>query len=98
MRRVSSLLPVAFAFIVLSGACRNLDVVTASYGSLAEAEGAGAIAQGWMPSGLPPGTHDIREAHGAESRRRWGLFSFRAGEEPVLKRILEGDEMSLDGQ
>jgi hypothetical protein len=78
--------------------CGNLDVVTASYATLAEAERAGAVSGGWLPDGLPPGTHDIREAHGTGSKRRWALFSFRPGEADTLKKLLEPTEIPLDGQ
>jgi hypothetical protein len=96
-RLLVSLLVPAFFLSSLS-ACRNLDVVTASYATLAEAERAGAIEHGWMPAGLPPGTHDIREAHGTDSRHRWALFSFHPSDVGALKRLLHGTEVSLDGQ
>lgn len=79
-------------------ACRDADVVTASYATLTEAEQAGAVERGWMPNGLPPGTHDIREAHDLDGNRRWGLFSFARHEAARLQRLLEPTEVSLDGQ
>ena len=79
-------------------ACRDLEVVTASYDTIAQAERAGAVSRGWLPQGLPQGTHDIREAHDPDTNRRWGLFSFKAGEEDALKRLLETTETSLQGQ
>ena len=95
----ASLLPLVLVFVAAAvPACRNLDVVTASYATLAEAERAGAVAAGWLPKGLPPGTHDLREAHGAESRKRWGLFSFTAADDAALKRLLQPGEDPLDGQ
>ena len=76
--------------------CRDLDVVTHSYATLAEAAAAGAIEGGWIPHGLPPGTREIREAHDLESPRRWGLFNFPQKEGDAL-RLLLGEEMSLEG-
>jgi hypothetical protein len=98
MPRLLGSLFVAAIFLSSLSACRNLDVVTASYATLAEAERAGAIENGWMPAGLPPGTHDIREAHGTDSRNRWALFSFQPNDVGALKRLLQGTEVSLDGQ
>jgi hypothetical protein len=75
--------------------CRDLDVVTGSYANVAEA--ADAIAAGWIPRGLPPGSHDLREAHDLDSNRRWGLFSFPQSEAGVLRDLLAADETSVAG-
>jgi hypothetical protein len=78
-------------------ACRDLQVVTNTYASLAEARTAGAIDKGWIPPILPDGAHDIREAHDeAHSRRRWGLFSFRSSDDAPFRGRL-GAEISLQG-
>jgi hypothetical protein len=87
----------AFALVLAVGACRNLDVVTESYATLAEAHGAGAADRGWLPKGLPPGTTELRIAHDLDTNRRWGLFSFPAAEGPVLRAILV-EKVSLAGQ
>lgn len=81
-----------------SWACRNIDVVTASYATLAEARDAGAVAAGRMPEGLPAGTHDIREARDTDTVRRWMLFSFPAAEGETLKTLIEPQEVSLEGE
>lgn len=94
MIRVLVLLPIA---IVLAG-CRDLDVVTASYNTLAEARQAGAIERGWLPEGLPPGASDLREAHDLDTHVQWGLFNFPAAEAPYLKSLLAADEFPLGGQ
>ena len=91
------------AAVLVSGAfagwgCRNIDVVTASYATLAEARAAGAVASGRLPEGLPAGTHDIREARDTDTVRRWMLFSFPAAEEETLKALIEPQEVSLEGQ
>jgi hypothetical protein len=80
---------------LLAGACRDLDVVTASYATLAEAEAEGAVERGWVPPGLPPGTHELREAHDLDSNRRWGLFSFPPEESGALRALLSPDETPL---
>ena len=85
-----------FCFLIAAAGCRDLDVVTESYATLAEATADGAVARGYLPQGLPPGTHDIREAHDTQSARRWGLFDFPPGEADALRALL-GPEMSLQG-
>ncbi len=87
----------ALLLLALAG-CRDLDVVTASYNTLADAREAGAIARGWLPDGLPPGTTDLREAHGLDTHARWGLFSFPVAESSHLEALLESAEMPLAGQ
>jgi hypothetical protein len=76
--------------------CRNVDVITESYASLAEAQAAGAVDRGWLPKGLPPGTRELRVAHDLDSRRRWGLFNFPPAEGDTLRRQI-GAELSFDG-
>jgi hypothetical protein len=82
---------------VLAASCRNANVVTASYQTLAEARAAGAVSGGYLPEGLPAGAHDIREAHDPDSRRRWAIFSFAPGEADQLHALV-GAQTSLDGQ
>ena len=98
MRRVPSLAGFACLITFFAIGCRNVDVVTDSYATLDEARRDGAIARGWVPEGLPPGTHEIREAHDLDSNRRWGLFSFQPEESDVLRRLLKPDERPLAGE
>lgn len=72
---------------VLAG-CRDSDVVTAAYATLAEAEAAGAVERGWVPPGLPPSAQDLREAHDLDTNRRWGLFNFAPQDASILARQL----------
>ena len=81
-----------------SAGCRDLEVVTASYNTLADARNAGAISGGWLPEGLPPGTTDVREAHNPDTNARWGLFNFPVAQAPALKALLEPSEFSVSGQ
>jgi hypothetical protein len=83
--------------LVSFGACADRGVVTASYGTLAEARQAGAIASGRIPEGLPPGTREMREAFDPGMDRRWGLFDFPAAEGAHLKALLEASERPLGG-
>ena len=85
----------ALALLVLTG-CRNLDVVTEAYATLAEAQAAGAVDRGWLPRGLPPGTYELRLAHDLDSNRRWGLFNFPAAEGETLRALIES-EIPFDG-
>lgn len=80
--------------LLFSSACRDLDVVTNTYTTMDEARQ--AVERGWIPSILPAGAHDIREAHDNAGARRWGLFSFREGDDAALRSRL-GEEMSLSG-
>jgi hypothetical protein len=80
----------------LAAGCRDLDVVTESYATLAEAQAAGAVDRGWLPRGLPAGSRELRLAHDLDSSRRWGLFDFPAAEGDALKRLI-GAEISFDG-
>ena len=80
----------------LAASCRNVDVVTNSYATVAEARQAGAFDRGWMPQGLPAGAHDIREAHDLDSNRQWGLFSFPATEKSAMDTLLRPEEVPLD--
>ena len=89
---------VSLLLLLLVLACRDNKVVTNSYSSLDEARAAGATAAGYLPEGLPPGAHDIREAHVAGSAEGWGIFSFPATERDRLMALLDPSEQSLDGQ
>ena len=78
-------------------ACSDLDVVTHTYATAAEARAAGAVERGWLPRLVPAGAHDIRTAHDeAGSGRRWGLFSFAPTDERALRDAL-GPEVSFEG-
>ena len=87
---------VAGLWILAVAGCRDINVVTEQYATLQEAEASGAVERGWLPRGLPPGAHEIREAHDLDSNRRWGLFSFSQRDGDTLRTIL-GSEISLAG-
>ena len=92
--------PGALAAIVLmcSTACSGLNAQTNSFATLAEARQSGAIAKGWIPEGLPPGSHDMREGHVPGTPQRWGILDYPAAQETSLRALLEPAEISLDGQ
>jgi hypothetical protein len=90
--------PAAVLAVLAIAACGDHDVVTASYGTLAEARQAGEIRRGSIPDGLPPGTFELRAAHNAETNARWGLFSFPPAEGSLLKALLDPAEFPLQGQ
>lgn len=77
--------------------CYRSEVITASYASRAEARSSGAIDQGWLPAWIPESAEDIREAHGIDSTRRWGLFSFAPADADVIRAALEPAPISLAG-
>lgn len=93
--------PLALGAMVLAAAtfpgCRNLDVVTASYATLAEARQAGAVERGWIPSFVPPGAHELREAHDPDTNRQWGLFNFAASDDAVFRAAVRPEETSVEG-
>jgi hypothetical protein len=78
-------------------ACSGIKSQTNSFATLAEARQAGAISSGWIPDGLPPGAHDLREGHVPGTRQRWGLFEYPHAEEASLRELLHSDEMRGDG-
>ena len=86
------------SILVVALSCSDLNVMTASYATLAEARAAGAVERGEMPGGLPEGAYDIRTAHDADSPRRWGLFSFPPEGADTLRRILQAETISTDDQ
>lgn len=88
----------AVLFLIAAAACRDLDVVTSTYATLAEARQAGEIQRGWIPDGLPAGAFELRGAHSVDSTKRWGLFSFPPGEAAHLKALLDPSEFPLQGQ
>jgi hypothetical protein len=86
--------------LVLFGvaACAGLNSQTNTFATLAEARQAGAIANGWIPEGLPPGSNDLREAHLPGTSQRWGVVNFPTSESDVLRALLQPEEISFDGQ
>jgi len=84
--------------LTVASGCAGIKSQTNSFASLAEARQAGAITNGWIPDGLPPGSHDIREGHVPGTSQRWGLFEYPQAEEAVLRGLLQPDEISADGQ
>jgi hypothetical protein len=88
----------AATIVSLTIACSGVTSKTNAFATLAEARQAGAIEQGWIPEGLPPGAHDLREAHLPRSTSRWGLFEYPPAQEDVLRSLLQPQEIPLDGQ
>lgn len=82
----------------LAAGCSGVNARTNAFNTLAEAQQAGAIAQGLVPDGLPPGTRDIRTGHVPGEGGHWGLFNFPPDQDAALKRILQPEEISLAGQ
>jgi len=80
-RRVAALLLVALA------ACTSLSVKMGVYQTIDEAQKAGAVASGWIPDGLPPGSNDLREGHLADGRH-WGAFSFPSDQSAPIRALL----------
>lgn len=72
--------------------CAGIKSQTNSYATLAEARQAGAVTNGWIPEGLPAGSHDIREGHVPGTSQHWGLFEYPQGEEGMLRALVEGQE------
>ncbi|OFW08499.1 MAG: hypothetical protein A3H96_14995 [Acidobacteria bacterium RIFCSPLOWO2_02_FULL_67_36] len=81
-----------------AGRCTAVNSKTDSFATLAEARQAGAIAGGWVPDGLPPGSREIRAAHVPGTSARWGIVNFPPAEADALRAILEPAEVPLDGR
>jgi hypothetical protein len=82
---------------LLLPACAGIKSQTNSYATLAEARQAGAIANGWIPEGMPTGAHDLREGHVPGTSQRWGLFEYPPAEEGILRALFLPDEIGADG-
>jgi hypothetical protein len=92
-------LHLAVPLIIASAlACSGITSKTNSFATLDEARAAGAISAGWVPEGLPPHAHDLREAHLPDSDRRWGLFEYPVEEQDTLRALLDPQEISLEGR
>ena len=88
MPRLLTVLPLLLA---LAG-CSDLRVKMGIYQSVDEARAAGAIANRWVPDGLPSLTTDLREGHMPDGRH-WGAFSFPVTD-PAPVRALLGPEIT----
>jgi hypothetical protein len=84
--------------VALAAGCSGVNTRTNAFNTLADARQAGAIEQGLLPDGLPPGTRDIRIGHLPGERVSWGLFNFPPEQDAPLRQILQPQEVSLDGQ
>ena len=73
--------------LVLCGACSDLSVKVGVYQTVDEARAAGAIANGSVPEGLPPGASDLREGHLGDGRH-WGAFSFPVDQSGPVRTLL----------
>ena len=94
-----TLLTALLGFVpVVAGGCSGINAQTNSFATLAEARQAGAIAKGWMPEGLPAGSHDIREGHVPGTSQRWGIFEFPHGEEETLRALIQPEETPAEGR
>ena len=77
--------------------CRDKDVVTSSFATMAEARDSGAVSRGEIPAGVPDGAQDVRIARDLDSGRHWGLFNFGERDAEALRRLLQPEEAPLDG-
>lgn len=90
-------LVVALLVAAISIGCRDKDVVTSSFATMAEAREDGAPVRGDIPAGVPEGAHDIRTASDLDSGRRWGLFNFEPQDATAVRALLNAEEISLAG-
>jgi hypothetical protein len=90
-------LPAVAVLTLAIVSCRDIDVVTATYATLAEARQAGALDRGMISALLPAGAVDIREAHDPDSNRQWGLFNFAPSDADALRNSLRDEDASIDG-
>jgi hypothetical protein len=90
--RVPKVLRVLMVLAIAVIGCSDLRVKIGIYANLDEAQRAGAIVNGWVPGGLPPGTGDLREGHVPDGRH-WGVFTFPASEAAAIRALL-GSEIN----
>ena len=76
-------------------ACSGVNAKTATFANLKEAQP--AIDAGYVPSGLPPSSFELRAAYVPGSWERWGIINFPAADAEVLRGILQPEEISLTG-
>ncbi len=88
----------ALLVLVALTCCAGLNSQTYSFATLDEARRAGAIANGWVPEGLPPSSHDIRVAQVPKTSQRWGIINFPRSEESSLRGLLQAEEAPLGGE
>ena len=87
------------AFVLIAAAaCAAIDAQTNSFATLAEARQAGAIANGWIPDGLPPGSHDIREGHVPGTPSDGASLTFRNRKTHRSGHCCSRKRSSTDGQ
>jgi hypothetical protein len=78
--------------------CAGVNSQAYSFATLEEARQAGAMAQGWVPEGLPAGSHDLRVAQVPGTSQHWGIVNFPAAEDGPLRALLQPQEVLLTGQ
>jgi hypothetical protein len=71
--------------LVLPG-CGDLRVKIGVFNTTAEARTAGAIGAGWVPEGIPASASDLRAGYLPDGRH-WGVFAFRAADQPVVRAL-----------
>lgn len=77
--------------MVLAGCAGSpLSVKIGVYNSVAEARAAGAIANGWVPDGVPHAASDLREGHMPDGRH-WGVFAFRPADEAAVRALVQSE-------
>lgn len=79
-------LPVLLVVALALSACKS-DVVSSQFADRGEATT--AIAQGWLPSVLPPSAFDIREEHNLDTNTGHGSFQFLHAERAMFLHKLE---------
>lgn len=78
-------------------ACSGPTVHTATYATLKEARGSGAVQTGKVPALLPENAYELRAAYATTGWQRWGIINFRAEDAQALREVLHPDEISLAG-
>ena len=53
----------ALTLVVLAASCRNVNVLTDTFATMAEARQRGAVDRGWVPSFLPDQAYELRAAY-----------------------------------
>ena len=90
-------LALAAGVLACAAACAGVNSQTNAYATFDEARQAGAVAKGYVPAWLPPGSHDLREAHVPDTTALWGIVNFPQDQAEIFRAALVPGELPLDG-
>ena len=79
-------LAVALCTAFAAASCGDLRVMIGVFNTAADARAGSAIADGWVPDGIPAGATDLRAGYLPDGRH-WGVFAFPRADEPAVRAL-----------